>query len=63
MWPFPASNKAIIEEKRRQRAEALADVRDASEAQYAFLKATGSEHSATHILTMMNPFLFCVLLL
>ena len=42
MWPFSASNKDIVEEKRRQRSVALADVRDALEAQHAFLKATGS---------------------
>jgi hypothetical protein len=42
MWPFSASNKDIVEEKRRQRTVTLADVRDASEAQHAFLKATGS---------------------
>lgn len=42
MWPFSVSNKAIVEEKRHQRTVALADVRDASEAQYVFLKATGS---------------------
>ena len=42
MWPFSTSNKAIVEEKRRQRIEGLADVRDVSKAQYAFLKATGA---------------------
>lgn len=42
MWPFSTSNKAIVEEKRRQRIAGLADVRDASKAQYAFLKATGT---------------------
>ena len=42
MWPFSASNKDIVVEKRRQRTVALADVRDASEAQHVFLKATGS---------------------
>ena len=41
MWPFSTSNRDIVEEKRRQRTVALADVRDASEAQHAFLKATG----------------------
>jgi hypothetical protein len=42
MWPFSASNKDIVDEKRRQRTVTLADVRDASEAQHVFLKATGS---------------------
>ncbi|KAF8817567.1 amidase [Phlegmacium glaucopus] len=43
MWPFSASNKDIVEEKRHQRTVALADVHDTSEAQYVFLKATASE--------------------
>ena len=42
MWPFSISSKDTVEEKRRQRTVALADVRDVSEAQHAFLKATGS---------------------
>ena len=42
MWPFSASNKDAVQEKRRQRSVALAEVGDASEAQHAFLKATGS---------------------
>lgn len=48
MWPFSTSNKDIVEEKRRLRTVALADVRDASEAQHAFLKATGS-FTSSHI--------------
>ena len=36
------ANKTIIEEKRRQRIVGLAEVRDVSQAQYVFLKATGS---------------------
>lgn len=46
MWPFSASNNDVVEEKRRQRTVALADVCDASEAQHAFLKATGSSTSS-----------------
>ena len=42
MWPFSASNKDVVDEKRRQRTVALGDVCDASEGQHAFLKATGS---------------------
>jgi hypothetical protein len=49
MWPFSTSNKAIVEEKRRQRTAGLADVRDVSEAQHAFLKATGSSFTDSHI--------------
>jgi hypothetical protein len=50
MWPFSASNNDVIEEKRRQRTVALADVCDAPETQHAFLKATGSfTNSHIHI--------------
>jgi 5'-deoxynucleotidase YfbR-like HD superfamily hydrolase len=48
MWPFSVSNKDIVEEKRRQRTVALAVVHDASEAQHAFLKATGSFTNFTY---------------
>ena len=44
-----SSNNDIVEEKRRQRTVALADVGDALEGQHAFLKATGSFTNNSHI--------------
>ncbi|KDR65722.1 hypothetical protein GALMADRAFT_260127 [Galerina marginata CBS 339.88] len=44
MWPFSASNAAIVNEKRDQRAQALADIpQDISPIQSEYLKATASE--------------------
>uniref|UniRef100_A0A8H7XRN7 amidase n=1 Tax=Psilocybe cubensis TaxID=181762 RepID=A0A8H7XRN7_PSICU len=44
MWPFSASNTAVINEKRQQRSRALADVpQDALPAQSEYLKASASE--------------------
>lgn len=48
MWLFSTSNTTIVEEKRCQRSEALIDVLNTSEAQYAFLKATG-EFTNLHV--------------
>ena len=42
MWPFSTSNKDVVDKKRRQRIVALTNVLDVSEAQHAFIKATGS---------------------
>ncbi|KAF9054357.1 amidase [Panaeolus papilionaceus] len=44
MWPFSASNTAIVTEKRADRARLLSEVsKDASESQQDFLRATASQ--------------------
>lgn len=46
MWPFTSSNVAIVNEKREQRTQSLADVKKDAPEHQVYLKATGQRFSS-----------------